>query len=86
MPVGTSGLDLPQASAGSDMIRWSRVLLGRTLDTATAFWWCGGRVLLSGPWYGADSYREPVSLPDASGMSVPGVQGGGGGEDNFGPG
>ena len=29
----------------------------------------GGRVLLSGFWCGADRYREPVSLPDASGMS-----------------
>ena len=31
----------------------------------------GGRVLLSGLWYGAHSYSEPVSLPDASGMSGP---------------
>ena len=29
----------------------------------------GRRVLLSGRCYGANSYREPVSLPDASGMS-----------------
>ena len=35
----------------------------------TEFWWCGGRGLLSGLWHGGGSYREPVSLPDASGMS-----------------
>ena len=34
----------------------------------------GGRVLLSGLWCGADSYRDAVSLPDASGMSARHVQ------------
>ena len=30
---------------------------------------CSGRVLLSGTQWRADSYRDPDSLPDASGMS-----------------
>ena len=29
----------------------------------------GERVLLSGLWYGADHHKEPVSLPDARGLS-----------------
>ena len=55
---GQSKTDLPLASASSDVIRWSRVLLSHALDAArsTEFWWCGGRVLLSGLWYGANSY------------------------------
>ena len=41
--------NLQLASAGSDMIRWSRTLLGHKLDTTPAtFWWCRGQVLLSG--------------------------------------
>ena len=27
-----------------------------TQRVPTEFWWCRGRVLLSGLWYGADSY------------------------------
>ena len=30
----------------------------------------GGRVLLSGFWYGVDRYRAPVALPEDSGMSA----------------
>ena len=67
----TSEADLPLPSASSDMIRWSRVLLSRwTQHVPTEFWWCRRRVLLSGLRYGADSCRKPVSLADASGMSL----------------
>ena len=31
------GPDVPPASAGSDMIRWSRVLLSHTLDAARSY-------------------------------------------------
>ena len=35
--AGGCGPDLPLASAGSDMIRWGRVLLGHTLDAARSY-------------------------------------------------
>ena len=35
----------------------------------TEFGGAGGRALLSGLGYGAHSHREPISLPDAGGMS-----------------
>ena len=31
------GPDVPEASAGSDMIRWGRVLLRHTLDAARSY-------------------------------------------------
>ena len=35
--AGGYGPDVPLASAGSDMIRWSRILLSHTLDAARSY-------------------------------------------------
>ena len=59
--------DLPLTSAGSDMSY--RATRGAQ-HVPTEFWWCEGRVLLSGLWYGAERYGEPVALPDANGISA----------------
>ena len=49
--------DLPPASASSDMIRWSRVLLSHTLDAARSYGVLVVQgVLLSGLGYGAHCY------------------------------